>query len=683
MWGKMYSNNLFFRTLFLIFLFLILIVPGSRAEENISPDAIHMEFIDSIEEEGDYNLIKEYLEKGADPNSGAFYRGDALISAAKYKRDKDIIQLLLEYGAEVESIDLVRFILYGAELDIIELLVKNTSQLNEKAFADKLAGPMGNLNQNFINNETKSNESFKAKAAEKLLGEDFVYPLITATVADRKDVVELLLDNGADISITDSKGRNAYQIAQNNDSSPLLVAELYKAKSKWEKETGKTLIVDTDNSGGNGQLNSSAKNETKKIAVTTKIRDERKKEENKIIEIVTKEEIENLYHPAKNKNIDIRQGGFDDALFSQNGKTLVLIENYDKGKLNGKARDYHKFSFYKLKNGVYRLTKEYDFNTFVDTMGFSYYANDDMTLSPDGSLFAYFDENKIKIYDTNNFNLVSTITLPSFYKGRDYSARYFAISPNNNYLSILVNNRYGTYIDQWTINTKKRITKLEKINLIQNNSKGDFSYGKIKYSPNGRYFIINGRLSDFPKDSSVVTLIDAQTLEVINDFGAAEKGFTLEDNDYNLYFDGLNKYALLHNYRESKLYDIKNNKLKNIDFDTNKSFWSMKNLVGGAIQQNFLVGLYEDNSFYEFILDKIDNVEQPVKGVLKKELNFGNIYALSYLEATDEWVILSKKGLHYIEATKKEDYEAEKKAASAEKAQAESREKRLEEIITA
>ncbi len=677
------SDYLFFRTVFLTFLFLILITSSSLAEESPDPYLIHGEFIDSIENEGDYDLIKEYLEMGAKPNSMANYRGDALSSAAEYKRDKDIIKLLLDYGAEVESSDLVEFILYGAEIEVLELLVESVPNLNDKVLVDKITDPMVNFNQNFINERKSSNQDFKAEVAEKLLGEDYLYPLITAALADRKDVVELLLDNGADISITDSKGRNAYQIAQENEAGPLLVAELYKAKSKWEEETGETLAADTGNSDKNGQSNSSAKNKTKKIAVTTKIREERKKEENKIIEIVTKEEIEKLYDLENNKYIDIRRGGFDGALFSQNGETLVLIENYDRGKSNGKARDYHKFSFYQLENGVYKAKDSYDFNTFVDTMGFTYRPNDDLALSPDGSLIALRKGNKIEIYKTANLKLYSTITLPNIYTGRDYSARYFAISPDNNYFSILVNNRYGTYIDQWSINTKKRITELEKINLIQNNSEGYFSYGRIKYSPNGRYFIIKGRLIDFPKDASVVTLVNAQTLEVINDFGAAQKAFTLADNDYDLYFDGLSSYAFFHSNKQGKLYDLKNNQLKDIEFDEFKSFWSMNNLVGGAIHQNFLVGLYEDDKFYEFIIDEIDNVDQPVKGILRQEINLGNIYGISYLKQTDEWVILSKKGLHYVEATNKEDYEAEQKAAAAEKAQAENRAERLEEMITA
>lgn len=677
---KKATNLLVMRVLFFIFLFTILISSNISAEE-VDSFRINLDLIDSIENEGDYDSIKEYLEMGANPNSMPNYRGDALSSAAKYKRDKEIIQLLLDYGAEVEAIDLVEFILYGAEIEVLELLVEAAPNLNDKGLADIIAGPMVNFTQKFINTRKSSNQNFNADAAAKLLGEDYLYPLITATVADRKDVVELLLDNGADISITNSKGQSAYQITQEIEVSPLLLAELYKAQSKWEEETGATLTADAGNSASKVEANSNAENKVKKIAVTTKIREERKKEENKIIETVTKEDIENLYDLENNEYIEIRQGGFDDALFSQNGETLVLIENYDKGKFNGQSRDYHKFSFYKLKNGVYRLTKEYDFNTFVDSVGFYYYANDDMTLSPDGSLFAYLNENQIKIYDTNNFNLVSTITLPSFYKGRDYSARFFAISPNNNYLSILVDTQSAAYIDQWTINTKKRITELEKINLIQNNSKGDFFYSGIKYSPNGRYFIINGRLSNFPKDSSVVALIDAQTLEVINDFGAAQKAFTLADNDYDLYFDGLSKYAFLHSNEQGKLYDLKNNQLIDIEFDKIRSFWSAADLVGAVFKQKFLLGFYEDNSFYEFILDEIDNVEQPVQGILKQEFNFGNIYALSYLEATDEWVILSKKGLHYIEATKKEDYEAEKKAAAAEKELAENREERLNEML--
>jgi len=672
-------------TVFFIFLFIIFISSTGLAEENLDHQTLQMKLIDSIEEQGNYDLIKENLELGADPNSMVFYRGDALSSAARYKREQDIIQLLLDYGAVVESVDLVEFILHSADLDVIKLLVKSASNLNAKASADVIAGPMVDFDQEFINIRKNSMSYFEAETAEKMLGEDYLYPLITAAAADRKDIVELLLDNGADISITDSKGRNAYQIAQNNNSSPLLVAELYKAKSKWEEENGKTLAASGGNSANTSQDQKGTENKTEKIAVTTKLREERKIEINKIIETVTKEEIEKLYDLENNEYINIRQGGFDDALFSQNGKTFVLIENYDQGKFNGKTKDYHKFSFYKLKNGVYRLTKEYDFNTYVDSMGFSYYANDDMTLSPDGTLFAYFYENKIHIYNTNNFNLVSTITLPNVFSSRGYSASHFAISPDNNYLSILVTSQYGknTYLDKWSIDNKKRIIDQEAIDLIKNNAVGDFSYNKIEYSPDGRYLLISGSLSEFPKDTEVTALIDAQTLEVINDFGAAAKDFELKSNDYGLYFDGFNNYAFLHNFDNSKLYDSKNNKLRDIEFDEYKNFWSSDELVGGAVHQGFLIGLYEDENFYEFILDEINNEDQPAKGVLRQEFKFGEIYALNYSEATDEWVILSKQGLHYVAATKKEIYEAEKKKAAADKAQAENRAARLEEMIAA
>jgi len=677
------NTYLFLKISFLIF--LILISSSSLAEENLDPYQLHMEFINSIEEEGSYDLIKENLELGADPNSMLAYRGDALSSAARYKRDEDIIELLLDYGAEVESVDLVEFILHSADLEIIKLLVKSASNLNAKASASVIAGPMVDFDQNFINSRKNSNKYFEAEAAEKILGEDYLYPLITAAAADRKDVVELFLENGADISITNSKGQNAYQIAQNNDSSPLLVAELYKAKSRWEEENGKTLATGADNSEKSSQVKTSAENKTEKIAVTTQLRKERDKELNNIIATVTKEEIEKLYDLENNKYINIRQGGFDGALFSQNGETLVLIENYDQGKFNGKSKDYHKFSFYKINNGVYRLTKEYDFHTYVDSMGFSYNVNKAMTLSPDGTLFAYFYENKIQIYNTNNLNLVSTITLPNLFSSTGYRASRFTISPSNNYLAILVTSQYGknTYLDKWSIDNQKRIVAQKKINLMQNNSRGEFSYDKIEYSPDGRYLIIGGSLSEFPKDTEVTALIDAQTLEVINDFGAAAKDFELKANDYGLYFDDFNNYAFLHNYSDSQLYDLNNNQLRAIEFDEYQNFWSTENKVGGSIYKNYLIGLYEDESFYEFILDEIDNVDQPVRGISRQELNFGIIYALSYLEQTDEWIILSKKGLHYIEATKKENYEAEKKAAAAKKAETENRAGRLKEMIAA
>lgn len=676
------NKAMIIRTIYFICLLTILISVNISAEE-ADPSLILIELIDSIEENGSYDSIEEYLELGADPNIMIFdrsYRGDALSSAAKYQRDENIIQLLLDYGAEVEGIDLVEFILYGAEIEILELLVEAAPNLNDKASADIIAGPMVNFNQEFINDQKISKNYFEAEAAEKFLGEEFLYPLLTATAADRKDVVELLLAKGADISITNSKGQNAYQIAQENEVGPLLLAELYKAKSEWEEKTGNTLAISGDNSDKDETTNIAAENKTKKIAVTTKIREERKKEENKIIETVTKEEIERLYDLENNKYINIRQGGFDGTLFSQNGETLVLIENYDRGKFNGKSRDYHKFSFYQLENGVYKEKEHYDFNTYG--MG-TYRPYHRLALSPDGTLIAFFKENKIEIYKTTNLKLYSTLTLPNIYTGRDYDARYFAISPDNNYLSILVDNQHGAYIDQWTINTKKRITKLEKINLIQNNSQGDFSYTGIKYSPNGRYFIINGQLSNFPKDSSVITLVDTQTLEVLNDFEAAAKDFELKSNDYGLYFDGFSRYAFLHSFEQSKLYDPKDNELKNIEFNEYKNFWSTDDLVGGAIQQNYLAGLYEDDTFYEFIFDEIDNIDQPIKGVLRQELNLGDIYGLSYLKQTDEWVILSQEGLNYIEATKKEDYEAEQKAAANEKALAENRAARLEEMITA
>jgi len=40
------------------------------------------------------------------------------------------------------------------------------------------------------------------------------------------------------------------------------------------------------------------------------------------------------------------------------------------------------------------------------------------------------------------------------------------------------------------------------------------------------------------------------------------------------------------------------------------------------------------------------------------------IYGISYLYDTDEWVIASRDGPHYVEAAKKEDYKAEQKAAA-------------------
>lgn len=678
---KKKSRFLFTKSVFLIILFLLLISINITAEEHPDPFLIHGKFIDSIENEGDYDLIKEYLEMGAEPNSMANYRGDALSSAAKYKRDKDIIQLLLDYGAEVESSDLVEFILYGTEIEVLELLVESASNLNDKVLVDKITDPMVNFNQNFINKRKSSNQDFKAEVAEKLLGEDYLYPLITAALANRKDVVELLLDNGADISITDSKGQNAYQIAQDNDSSPLLVAELYKAKSKWEEKTGNSLAISGDNSDKDGATNIAAENKAKKIAVTKKIRDERKKEENKIIEIVTKEKTK-IFTYTSGESFTKRMGGFNDAIFSQNGKTLVLVESYDKGHrtVNGnrQSRDYHKFSLYRLKKGVYKFIDSLNFNTFVDTGGRSYRENYNMALSPDGSLIAIHRENNIYLYQGDNFNFLSSLPISKADEGY-----YIAISPDNNYISGIYSSRSDdVYYNKWSISRKSKVVTREKINLIKNNASGRYIYKGLDYSPYGRYLIIKGYLYADPGDYYTVALIDTETLELINDFNAAKKNNVSKDFVYDLYFDEFGKYAFLHTYDSHKLFNLKEKRIEDLNFEERIKFFASEDLVDGKFYKNWLVGLYSRNVFYEVLLTESDSAEYAKKAMKNKKLTFDErIYGISYLYDTDEWIIAAKDGLHYIEATKKENYEAEKKAAAAEKAQAENRKERLNEML--
>ncbi|RCW83475.1 ankyrin repeat protein [Halanaerobium sp. DL-01] len=507
------------------------------------------------------------------------------------------------------------------------------------------------------------------------------YPLIMAVRTDNIDLVKLLLNNGADISITNSKGQNAYQIAQNSEVNPLLLAELYKAKSRWEEETGETLTADTGNSDKNGQSNSSAKNETKKIAVTKKIRDERKKEENKIIEIVTKEKTK-IFTYTSGESFTKRMGGFNDAIFSQNGKTLVLVESYDKGHrtVNGnrQSRDYHKFSLYRLKNGVYKFIDSLNFNTFVDTGGRSYRENYNMALSPDGSLIAIHRENNIYLYQGDNFNFISTLPISNSDEGY-----YIAISPDNKYISGIYSSRSDdVYYNKWSISRKSKVVTRERINLIKNNASGRYIYKGLDYSPDGRYLIIKGYLYADPGDYYTVALIDAESLEVINDFNAAQKNDVTADYVFDLYFDGVGKYAFLHTYDSHKLFNLKEKRIEDLNFEERIKFYASEDLVDGKFYKNWLVGLYSRNAFYEVLLTESDSAEYAKKAVKNKKLTFDEkIYGISYLYDTDEWVIAARDGLHYIEAEDQEEYEAAKQAEAEKEALAAERDKKLAKMV--
>ncbi len=134
-------------------------------------------------QDNDYVGIKKYLKEGADINERTESEENVISCALRFRCDNDIIELLVEHGADVDGCD-------SEGVSVFECAIT----YNNLAFVEYMIARGINVN------ETKRKSGFT--------------PLMAATCYGRVKMLELILQAGGDKERLDNRGYSAYDFAR-------------------------------------------------------------------------------------------------------------------------------------------------------------------------------------------------------------------------------------------------------------------------------------------------------------------------------------------------------------------------------------------------------------------------------------------------------------------------------------
>lgn len=136
-----------------------------------------------ILQNNDYLAAKKYIKEGADLNERTEAGESVLAYALKSRVDRDMLELLIESGADLfyaddEGVSILDFAITYNNMYIIQLLLGKGKDINEVTRRSGFT------------------------------------PLMAAVCYGRYDIMKVLLEAGADVTLADSKGLTAYGFAK-------------------------------------------------------------------------------------------------------------------------------------------------------------------------------------------------------------------------------------------------------------------------------------------------------------------------------------------------------------------------------------------------------------------------------------------------------------------------------------
>jgi len=164
---------------------------------------------------GDIKAVEKILQAHPERVNERDTRGDALLDLAVRKGDQQMTIILLQYGADIEAKDSrgetpIEIAAFEGYAPIMRTLMGKGAKIKDPGMLLRLAAWNGHVEvaQLLLDRGTKINVSAEAKQ-----GGERSTPLHAAVVANRPDMVEFLIERGADVNATDSVGRAPLHLA--------------------------------------------------------------------------------------------------------------------------------------------------------------------------------------------------------------------------------------------------------------------------------------------------------------------------------------------------------------------------------------------------------------------------------------------------------------------------------------
>lgn len=182
--------------------------------------------LEGMAEAGDYEGVEALLIEGTDPDQT--YQpeeGNAPILCAAINGDKEMVELLLEYGADINAVDFNgETALFFAATDIkgtdmLEFLIENGADVTHKSdqgvTAAHVAAAASNLDAVKLLHKSGADMTALSTAGYSII----YYACTPGSNLPSKDLLEYLVDCGADLTYENSAGKDLAEILKESQTN--------------------------------------------------------------------------------------------------------------------------------------------------------------------------------------------------------------------------------------------------------------------------------------------------------------------------------------------------------------------------------------------------------------------------------------------------------------------------------
>lgn len=194
---------------------------------------------------GDINTVEKILQSHSDRANERDPSGDTLLHMATRKGDQQMVNVLLQYGADVEAKNdrdetPLEIAACEGSASIMRTLLSKGAKIRDPRMLLRRAAWGGHVDvaQILLERGTEINVT-----AETQQGGERSTPLHAAVIANRPDMVEFLVAHGADVNATDSVRRTPLHLAAESLYTQIAKTLLaHGSKVNAESKTGETPL---------------------------------------------------------------------------------------------------------------------------------------------------------------------------------------------------------------------------------------------------------------------------------------------------------------------------------------------------------------------------------------------------------------------------------------------------------